>query len=227
MAVILLCLIGMSSYVMYNWSTEKVENDSDLLLSNNILENTSKEDVAKTVTNLEITDDINYDSTVDSNLEVVTEETTTIDENEEINLDNQIVYDNLTKEELVDKLNRNLNSTLSGTGELFANYALELGMDPYLSVAIVLHETGCSWDCSDLVKYCYNVGGQKGSPGCGGGEYASFSSLEEGISNYMNNLYTRYYSQGLTTPESINPKYAASTTWATKVNYYIDKIRAS
>ena len=43
----------------------------------------------------------------------------------------------------------------------------------------------------------------------------------------MNNLYKNYFSQGLTTPETIGPKYAASTTWASQVNAYINDIKAA
>ncbi len=138
-----------------------------------------------------------------------------------------IVYDGLTLEELSNKLNRSLNSTLSGQGETFASYAIELGVDPYLAVAIVLHETGCKWTCSTLLRQCNNVGGMKGSPSCNGGSYKSFSSLEEGIRAYMDNLNRNYFSLGLNTPEKIGPKYAASTTWASQVNAYINEIKAS
>jgi len=140
---------------------------------------------------------------------------------------NQVVYDGLSYKMLVEKLNRSLNSTLSGKGEAFANYALKLGIDPYLAVAIVLHETGCKWNCSTLLKQCNNVGGMKGSPGCNGGSYKAFSSLEEGIEAYMNNLYNNYYSKGLTSPETIGPKYAASNTWVQKINTYINEIKAN
>ena len=132
----------------------------------------------------------------------------------------------LTYDELVAKLNRSLNSTLAGKGDIFAKYATELGIDPYLAVAIVLHETGCKWECSTLLKQCNNVGGMKGSPGCNGGSYKAFSSLDEGISAFMNNLYKNYYAQGLTTPETIGPKYAASSTWATQVRAYMNEIEA-
>ena len=136
----------------------------------------------------------------------------------------EVVYDGLTMEELSAKLDRSLNSTLSGYGSTFASYAVELGMDPYLAVAIVLHETGCKWGCSGLVQSCNNIGGQKGS-GCNGYQY--FQTLEEGIKGYMDNLYYNYYSQGLTTPELMNSKYAQSTTWAERVNNYIYQIKAS
>ena len=130
-------------------------------------------------------------------------------------------------DELVRKLNASLNSTLAGTGETFAKYAIELGIDPYLAVAIVLHETGCKWTCSSLLRQCNNVGGMKGSPGCNGGSYKAFSSLAEGIRAFMNNLYNNYYAKGLTTPETIGPKYAASTTWASQIRNYMNELKAN
>lgn len=139
----------------------------------------------------------------------------------------KIVWDGLTMGELTDKLNRMLNSTLSGKGEIFATHSLELGMDPYLAVAIVLQETGCQWNCSYLVNACNNVGGQKGSPGCDGGSYKAYNTLDEGIIGYLDNLYYNYYAYGLTTAEAMNPKYAESTAWAYNVNSYIEKIKAA
>ena len=41
----------------------------------------------------------------------------------------------------------------------------------------------------------------------------------------IRNLANNYIAKGLTTPEEINKKYAASSTWATKVNNYINEIR--
>ncbi len=149
---------------------------------------------------------------------------------EDVTYDNttgKIVWDGLTMGELTDKLNRMLNSTLAGKGEIFATHSLELGMDPYLAVAIVLQETGCQWNCSYLVNACNNVGGQKGSPSCNGGSYMAYSTLDEGIIGYLDNLYYNYYAYGLTTAEMMNPKYAESTAWAYNVNAYIEKIKAA
>ena len=137
-----------------------------------------------------------------------------------------IVYDGLTMGELAEKLNRSLNSTISGKGYLIASYSLQLGIDPYMATAIILHETGCNGTCSSLVRECNNVGGQKGGPSCGGGAYKAYPTLDEGIMGYLDNLYRNYYSYGLTTPETIGPKYAASTTWASQVNNYIALIRS-
>ena len=133
-----------------------------------------------------------------------------------------IVYDNLTYDELVNKLNNSLNDDLAGKGALIASKSLELGVDPYMVTAIMLQETGCKWTCSDLVKYCNNVGGQKGY-GCG--SYSAFNTLDEGIEAMINNIYYNYYTRGLTTPEAINPVYAESQTWSYNVNRYIEEIR--
>ncbi len=140
----------------------------------------------------------------------------------------EVVYDGLTYNELVDKLNRSLNSNLSGTGEIFARNCLNSGVDPYLAVAISLYETGCKWTCSGLVRDCNNVGGMKGTPGCYGGSFRSFSTLEEGITSFVSLLANNYYGQGLTTPELMEYKYAGgSTTWAGKVNNYISAIKSN
>lgn len=132
------------------------------------------------------------------------------------------VYDNLTMEELTEKLNRTLSSDLSGKGEIFAKYSVELGVDPYLAVAIAMHETGCTWDCSYLAKTCNNVGGQKGT-GCG--EYQAFDTLEDGIYGFILNIKNKYVDYGLMTAEEMNPKYAEDPNWSSKVNKYIEKIK--
>ena len=136
-----------------------------------------------------------------------------------------IVYDGMTLEELAAKLDRFLASDLAGKGYLYASHSLEIGIDPYLAVAISMHETGCTWGCSRLVKECNNVGGQKGSPSCNGGSYKAYATLDEGIIGFLDNIYYNYYRFGLTTAEAMNPKYAADTNWSKNVNKYIEKIR--
>lgn len=137
-----------------------------------------------------------------------------------------IVYDGMTMSELTEKLNRSLKSTIAGKGDIFASYSLERGVDPYLAVSIMLLETGCNWSCSSLMRKCNNVGGQKGSPSCDGGSYKSYSSLDEGIKGFIDNIADNYYAYGLTTPEAMNKKYAASDMWAIKVNNYISSVKA-
>lgn len=136
-----------------------------------------------------------------------------------------VVYDGMTMEELSEKLNKSLKSTVAGKGELFASYSLEKGVDPYLAVSIMLLETGCNWNCSSLVNNCNNVGGQKGSPNCSNG-YRSYPTLDDGIRGFIDNLANNYYAYGLTTPEAMNSKYAESNMWAVKVNNYMSSVKA-
>lgn len=138
------------------------------------------------------------------------------------------VYDGLTLEELGKKLDKHLKSTLKGYGRVFAKYAVKYNVDPYLSLAIVLHETGCnSGKCSGLTSACNNVGGMKGNIQCGTTGYAKFKSLESGIEAFYKNLSQNYYQKGLTTPEKIGRKYAESSTWASKIRYYMQIIKKS
>ena len=138
-----------------------------------------------------------------------------------------IVFEGMTLNELAAKLDRSLKSTLSGTGYIFASRSIELGIDPYLAVAIVLHETGCNGQCSSLVTQCNNVGGMKTANKCGNSAYGAFPTLEDGINSYLNNLYNNYYAIGLNTPELINSKYAESTTWSSQVRAYMEMLRAA
>jgi hypothetical protein len=136
----------------------------------------------------------------------------------------KIVYDGMTLNQLAAKLNRSLNSTIKGKGYLIASYSLQRGVDPYIATAIILQETGCKWSCSNLVKKCNNVGGMKGK-GCG--SYQSFSTIDVGITKFIDNLANNYFSKGLNTPEKMNKKYAESKTWAQKVNAYVKKIKSA
>ena len=138
------------------------------------------------------------------------------------------VYDGLTIEELGEKLNRNLgNDYIAGKGPLIAQLCLETGVDPYIAVAIILHETGCGTKCSNLARYCNNVGGQKGSPGCNGGTFKKFDTLDEGIAGFITNLQKNYFAVGRTTVETIAPKYCEGNDWANKINYFVKKIKNS
>jgi len=140
----------------------------------------------------------------------------------------EIVYKGMTMDELAEKLEKNLKSTLKGHGKVFAEYSVKYEVDPYLALAIVLHETGCySGKCSTLASKCNNIGGMKGSPGCGGGSYKKFESLDKGIEAFYKNLSKNYYKKGLTTPETIGKKYAESQTWPERIRYYINLIEKS
>ena len=135
----------------------------------------------------------------------------------------QEVFEGMTLDELAEKINRTLKNEISGQGYTIANKCIELGVDPYIATAIIMHETGCGQNsCSNIARNCFNFGGQKGS-GCGA--YKKYNSIEEGLEGMITNLYNNYYSHGLNTVESIGPRYAESNTWVSKINWYVNKIR--
>ena len=44
---------------------------------------------------------------------------------------------------------------------------------------------------------------------------------------FISNIKVNYVDYGLTTAETMNPKYAEDTEWSSKVNKYIEKIKNS
>lgn len=138
------------------------------------------------------------------------------------------VYEGMTLQELGEKLNRSLgNDVVAGKGELIAAESLNRGVDPYLVVAIISEETGCTGSngCSNLARSCNNFGGQKGSPSCNGGSFKKYETVDEGLVGMIDNLAKNYFEKGLTTPETIGPKYCEGNEWAGKISWFIEKIR--
>ena len=136
------------------------------------------------------------------------------------------VYEGMTLDELAEKLNRHLgNDIIAGKGKLIATECINRGVDPYVATSIILHETGCKTKCSNLARYCYNFGGQKGKPSCNGGSFKKFDSIDEGLVGMISNLYKNYYAMGLNTVELIAPKYCEGNTWAGKINWFVNNIR--
>ena len=127
---------------------------------------------------------------------------------------------------IIDKISKNLKNPLKDKSKFIVEYSISVGLDPYLAAGVMMHETGCYWGCSYLTRVCNNVAGNKGSPGCNGGSYRKFNTLEDGIKFAINKLNS-YYKKGLTTAQEINPYYASDKTWYKKVNNYINKIKNS
>lgn len=127
-------------------------------------------------------------------------------------------------EDIAKKLNKHLKGVLKNKGEFITEYSLSIGMDPYIAAAVILHETGCTWNCSYLSRVCNNVAGNKGNPGCNGGSYRKFNTIEDGIKFAIKKLNS-YYKKGYKTPKQINPFYAEDSTWYKKVDNYVKKLK--
>lgn len=135
------------------------------------------------------------------------------------------VYEGMTLDEVAAQLNKSLKNEIAGKGMFIASKSLELGVDPFVATAIIMHETGCGQNsCSHIARTCYNFGGQKGS-GCGA--YQRYGSIDEGLEGMISNLYRNYYARGLTTVESIGPRYAESGEWISKINWYVGRLKSA
>ena len=130
------------------------------------------------------------------------------------------VIDHFTREEIIYKLNKKLGGVLSGKGQLITDTSLKLGVDPFVAAAIMMHETGNG--TSRISRTCNNVGGQKGI-GCG--SYQAFPSRDAGIVGMIKNLHRNFYSKGLTTIDSIGPRYAESGAWPAKIHSYVNMLK--
>lgn len=203
-------------------------NDNNIKNTETITSNTSKKSSTVVINNSTKKDT----SSVEIEEVVVKENNTNTDEDNNIKDEEEvskptptptIVYDNMTLEELSAQLEKSLKNELSGKGYLYASYSLEKGVDPYLATAISLEETGCNFNCSSLVKYCNNVGGMVGS-GCNG--FSSWPTLDDGIKAFIDNIARNYVAYGLTTADTMNPKYAENPMWAHNVNNYINIIKS-
>lgn len=198
-------------------------DDSNAIVTKNIESNTSA--TSSKLLDNDVDEEVNASnvSSVDNKKENNTDNMNNSGEpNEEVSKESNIVYDGMTLDELASKLDRSFKNELYGKGYLYASYSLEKGVDPYLAAAISLEETGCNSNCSSLVKSCNNVGGMVGS-GCGG--FSSWPTLDDGIRAFIDNIYKNYVAYGLTTADTMNPKYAENPLWATNVNNYINIIK--
>ena len=209
----LICLLLTNTSSKKNMFTRMISLTTDKL-SSGLVDNNLK---VVEVNSNEQTTDVEENQTEEN---TNTNETTSSTEEEQVTP--EIVYDGLTMDELASKLERSMKNELSGKGYLYASYSLEKGVDPYLALAISLEETGCNWNCSNLVKTCNNVGGMIGS-GCG--NFAAWPTLDDGIRAFIDNISRNYVAYGLTTADAMNPKYAENPAWSTNVNNYISRIQ--
>lgn len=229
--IMLLCFISFTSIKSIYFSDKKIDepidnvinyyNHNDMQDANYLMATTKK--MITTVSYVNESALAKDEELINANVEEITEFPYSIAPTFED--DGSIIYDGKTLTELTDQLNRSLNHYLTNTGYFFAKFTKDTGMDPYLSVAIVLLETGCKWKCSNLTTKCNNIGGLKGRPSCNGGSYRRYDTLGEGIEGYLNIIYKNYYLQGLDTPEKMHSRYAASSEWANKVNNYIEEVK--
>ena len=114
---------------------------------------------------------------------------------------------------------------LEGYGEYVAKVSISKGVNPYLIGAIILESSRCKTECSVIFKECNNVSGMKGSPGCFGGTYRVYDSINDAISDIVGDISKKFYTKEMQSPYKMYKDYGKNSSWAFKVSNYMDAIK--
>ena len=124
------------------------------------------------------------------------------------------------------KIERLLKKTnLEGMGEYISRTAIRKSVNPYLIGGIILESTNCRRDCSVILKQCNNVSGMKGDPGCFGGTYKKYNSIEDGINDLVNDISSRFETSESQVPNKMFKSYGKNATWAFKVSKFMEDLK--
>lgn len=135
-------------------------------------------------------------------------------------------FDGESIEVIGKKIDRILAKTsMEGMGEYIAKESIYKSVNPYLIGGIILESTNCRIDCSVILKQCNNVSGYKDSPGCFGGSYKKYNSLEDGISDLINRVSKTYYTKEMQAPLKMFKSYGKDEIWAFKVSKYMEELK--
>ena len=135
-------------------------------------------------------------------------------------------FDGESIEQIGKKFDKYIKKTpLEGYGEHIAKTSITKGVNPYLIGAIILESSRCKTECSVIFRECNNVSGMKGSPGCFGGLYRVYNSINDSISDIVNNISKNFYTKEMQSPYKMYREYGKNSSWAFKVSNYMDAIK--
>lgn len=115
-----------------------------------------------------------------------------------------LVYEKIVKpedEKVVANINNTFKGGLKNEGELIVSIANKYGIEPNLFAAILASESGYGKHSKHN-----NYGGLM-DPKTGCSKLQKFDSIEAGLEAVASNLARNYIAKGLSTPETIGPKY--------------------
>ena len=114
---------------------------------------------------------------------------------------------------------------LDGYGETIARASIRKSVNPYLISGIILESTNCKVECSVIFKECNNVSGIKGTPGCFGGTYKSYTKIDDAITDIVNEISKNFYTLEMQAPYKMYKNYGKTSSWAFKVSNFMDAIK--
>ena len=135
-------------------------------------------------------------------------------------------FDGESIEVIGKKINRLFKKTpLEDYGEEIASISISKSVNPYLIGGIILESTNCKTDCTVLLKQCNNVASFKGEPGCFGGTYKKYNSVNDSIRELVNKISNDFISVDTQAPYKMYKKYGKNETWAFKVSKYMEELK--
>ena len=145
------------------------------------------------------------------------------DDVEEIELTD---YDGEEVDTIASKLEKNFVKTaLEGYGKFIASNSIKKGVNPYLIGGIILESTSCKNECTIIFKYCNNVASIKGEPGCFGGSYKVYNTVNDGILDLINIIKDSYSDKDMQNPNKMYKSFGKNATWAFKVSNIMEEMK--
>ncbi len=165
---------------------------------------------------------------IDNDMMVYFKEKPVVIETEKVEFLDVVVeeYNKEKIENIIAKMDKYFNKTpLEGYGEYIVKTAAYKGVDPYLIGGIILESTTCKYDCTILFKECNNVYMEKGEPGCFGGSYKKYDKIDDSILDLVLNIRKNFEDSKEQTPVKIYKHFNKNSSWAFKVNKYIEILK--
>ena len=134
-------------------------------------------------------------------------------------------YNGESVEKIIEKMKKFFVETpLEGYEENIVNVSVRNNVNPYLVSAIILESTSCKYNCTVIFNECNNVSSTKGKPGCFGGSYRLYDSVEDSIKDLVESIKSKF-SEDEQIPNKMYSKFDRNAIWAFKVNKYMDEIK--
>lgn len=129
-------------------------------------------------------------------------------------------------EEIGKKLDNYMAKTpLEGYGEYIAKVSISKSVNPYLIGGIILESTSCKSECTVVFRECNNVSGMKGTPGCFGGSYKTYSKINDSILDVVNYVSKDFYTPEMQAPYKMYKQFGKSSVWAFKVTKFMEELK--
>lgn len=135
-------------------------------------------------------------------------------------------YNGESVEKIAHKIDKYCAKTpLEGHGEHIAKISIKKSVNPYLIGGIILESTSCKTECSIIFQECNNVSKMKGEPGCFGGVYKNYNSVNDAIADLVSYISKEFYTPEMQAPYKMYKAYGKTSSWAFKVSNYMDAIK--